>query len=88
MESEHNKPPPTSLHVYAAPPTDDFSPYQLWVIFKKHGVDFQYHIRNFATGGAIDVFSDSHVHNHVILWASHGKSNQTWQFYGSRQTQS
>ena len=88
IESEHNKAPPTLLHAYAAPPSERISAYQLWVIFKKQGVDFKYHIRNFATGVALDVFSDADSHNHVICWASHGNSNQTWEFYGSKSAQS
>lgn len=89
IESEHNRPPPAVQHLYAAPSSraNEFSPYRLWVVFKKDGSDSKYHIRSFATGLALDVDMNPEWRNHVVCSSSHRQSNQTWEFYGSRQTQ-
>ena len=88
VESEHCKPNPSLLHAYAAPFGNRLSTYQLWIVFQKDGTDKKYTLRNFATGAALDVDRDyASYQNHVRCWASNGKNNQAWEFYGSKQSQ-
>ena len=86
LESEHHgiSQQRHNLHTYIAPLHDQVSQYQLWTVFKLQGKEFEYSIRNFATGGILDIFyANSKDGTQVIGHSVYDKPWQTWAFYGS-----
>ncbi|GJE99857.1 hypothetical protein PsYK624_161310 [Phanerochaete sordida] len=76
-----------NLHAYAAPFGDKLSPYQLWVVFRRDGVERKYTIRNIATGAVLDEWPKLTDPDRVQCWWPHGGGNQSWEFIGCKQTQ-
>ena len=93
IESEHRKieQKRRNLHTYVAPFREDISHYQLWTIFKKYGKEFEYTIRNYATGAVLDVFCwREQEGTQVVSTSPFGPAqlNQIWVFYGSSSDES
>ncbi|GJE96796.1 hypothetical protein PsYK624_130020 [Phanerochaete sordida] len=87
IECEHIKSSPTFVHAYVAPFGKSINPYQLWTIYSRRGLDFRYTIRNFATGSVLDRQMGDDGGNQVVCWSSRGGDTQTWEFMGSRQSE-
>ena len=79
------------LHTYVTPSREDINQFQLWTIFKKYGKEFEYTIRNYATGAVLDVFCwREQEGTQVVSTSPFGPTqrNQIWVFYGSSSDES
>ena len=86
IESEHRKlgRKRRNVHTYVTPLREELSQFQLWTVFKWAGKEFEYTIRNFATGVVLDIFcAQSKDGTQVIGHSAYGRPYQTWAFYGS-----
>ena len=87
IEAEHTRlaTDKRNSHIYVSPSQNGASPYQLWTVFSRSGKEFDYTIRNFATGVVLDVFCGRREDGtQVIGHSPFGAGWQTWAIYGSK----
>jgi Ricin-type beta-trefoil lectin domain-like len=85
LELENGAKSKGPVSVYTAPSRDGLDKSQIWSIMSIPHREHNYVIRNLAAGTVLDVTAHSSVDGTQISgFPWHGRTNQIWEFYGSR----